>query len=267
MIRRLVSDYPESKIIVVFDAKGKNFRHDMYPDYKANRPPMPEDLRSQIQPIHDIIKAMGLPLLVIPDVEADDVIGTLARQATEQKLDVIVSTGDKDMAQLVTEHVTLMNTMTNTFMDEQGVVEKFGVKPSQIIDYLALVGDSVDNIPGVPKCGPKTAVKWLAQFESLDGVMENADKVGGKIGENLRNALEMLPLSYDLATIKCDIELEQGLAEIAHNEQDTDNLKALYTELEFKSLITALNGNNGAESTTSSAATQANEFSLKPRAP
>jgi DNA polymerase-1 len=267
MIRRLVSDYPESKIIVVFDAKGKNFRHDMYPDYKANRPPMPEDLRSQIQPIHDIIKAMGLPLLVIPDVEADDVIGTLARQATEQKLDVIVSTGDKDMAQLVTEHVTLMNTMTNTFMDEQGVVEKFGVKPSQIIDYLALVGDSVDNIPGVPKCGPKTAVKWLAQFESLDGVMENADKVGGKIGENLRNALEMLPLSYDLATIKCDIELEQGLAEIAHNEQDTDNLKALYTELEFKSLITALNGNNGAESTTSSAATQANEFSPQAASP
>ncbi|KZZ63762.1 DNA polymerase I [Oleiphilus sp. HI0130] len=267
MIRRLVSDYPESKIIVVFDAKGKNFRHDMYPDYKANRPPMPEDLRSQIQPIHDIIKAMGLPLLVIPDVEADDVIGTLARQATEQKLDVIVSTGDKDMAQLVTEHVTLMNTMTNTFMDEQGVVEKFGVKPSQIIDYLALVGDSVDNIPGVPKCGPKTAVKWLAQFASLDGVMENADKVGGKIGENLRNALEMLPLSYDLATIKCDIELEQGLAEIAHNEQDTDNLKALYTELEFKSLITALNGNNGAESTPSSAATQANEFSPQAASP
>ena len=261
MIRRLISDYPESKIIVVFDAKGKNFRHDMYPDYKANRPPMPDDLRSQIQPIHDIIKAMGLPLLVIPDVEADDVIGTLARQATEQKLDVIVSTGDKDMAQLVTEHVTLMNTMTNTFMDEQGVVEKFGVKPSQIIDYLALVGDSVDNIPGVPKCGPKTAVKWLAQYESLDGVMENAEQVGGKIGEHLRNALEMLPLSYDLATIKCDIELEQGLAEIAHSEQDTDNLKSLYSELEFKSLVNALDNNGGAVSTPASAATQSNEAS------
>ena len=256
MIRRLVSDYPESKIIVVFDAKGKNFRHEMYPDYKANRPPMPDDLRSQIQPIHEIIKALGLPLLVIPDVEADDVIGTLARQATEQKLDVIVSTGDKDMAQLVTEHVTLMNTMTNTFMDEKGVVEKFGVKPSQIIDYLALVGDSVDNIPGVPKCGPKTAVKWLAEYESLDGVIENADKVGGKIGENLRNALEILPLSYDLATIKCDIELEQGLAEIAHSEQDTENLKALYTELEFKSLATALDNNEERTNKAPSADTQ-----------
>lgn len=244
MIRRLVSDYPDSKIIVVFDAKGKNFRHELYPEYKANRPPMPDDLRSQIQPIHDIIQALGLPLLVIPDVEADDVIGTLARQATEQKLDVIVSTGDKDMAQLVTEHVTLMNTMTNTFMDEQGVVEKFGVKPSQIIDYLALVGDSVDNIPGVPKCGPKTAVKWLTEYESLEGVMNNADKIGGKIGENLRNALEMLPLSYELATIKCDIALDEGLADIQHTVQDTENLRSLYSELEFKSLANALDNDS-----------------------
>ena len=243
MIRRLVNDYPDSKIIVVFDAKGKNFRHDMYPDYKANRPPMPDDLRSQIQPIHDIIKALGLPLLIIPDVEADDVIGTLARQATEQKLDVIVSTGDKDMAQLVTEHVMLMNTMTNTFMDEQGVLEKFGVKPSQIIDYLALVGDSVDNIPGVNKCGPKTAVKWLTEYESLNGVIDNADKIGGKIGENLRDAIEKLPLSYELATIKCDIELDENLAEIQHAEQDTESLKNLYAEFEFKSLLQELDNN------------------------
>jgi len=242
MIQRLQLDYPDSKVIVVFDAKGKNFRHDMYADYKANRPPMPDDLRSQIQPIHDIIAALGLPLLVIPDVEADDVIGTLAKQATDGKHDVVISTGDKDMAQLVTEHVTLMNTMTNTYMDEAGVVEKFGVKPEQIIDYLALVGDSVDNIPGVPKCGPKTAVKWLTAYNSLNGVMDNADKVGGKIGENLRNSLEMLPLSYDLATIKCDISLEQSLTEIEHNEKDVDTLRNLYQEYEFKTLLNALDG-------------------------
>ena len=240
MVKRLVTDYPSSKIIVVFDAKGKTFRHDMYAEYKANRPPMPDDLRSQIQPIHDIIEALGLPLLVIPDVEADDVIGTLAKQATEQKLDVIVSTGDKDMAQLVNEHVTLMNTMTNTFMDEQGVVEKFGVRPDQIIDYLALVGDSVDNIPGVPKCGPKTAVKWLAEHGSFENVIANADNVGGKIGEHLRNALETLPLSYELATIKCDIDLAIDLADIKHSDENSERLRELYTEFEFKSLLNAL---------------------------
>ncbi|MCH2160053.1 MAG: DNA polymerase I [Oleiphilaceae bacterium] len=240
MMKRLQSDYPDSKIIVVFDAKGKNFRHEMYEDYKANRPPMPDDLRSQIQPIHDIIQAMGLPLLVIPGVEADDVIGTLAKQATDTQHDVVVSTGDKDMAQLVTPHVTLMNTMTNTYMNEEGVVEKFGVKPNQIIDYLALVGDTVDNIPGVPKCGPKTAVKWLGQYESLKGVMENADSVGGKIGENLRHALELLPLSYELATIKCDIELEQNLGDITQESPNLDALRELYTEFEFKSLLNAL---------------------------
>jgi len=240
MMKRLQSDYPDSKIIVVFDAKGKNFRHEMYEDYKANRPPMPDDLRSQIQPIHDIIQAMGLPLLVIAGVEADDVIGTLAKQATDTQHDVVVSTGDKDMAQLVTPHVTLMNTMTNIYMNEEGVVEKFGVKPNQIIDYLALVGDTVDNIPGVPKCGPKTAVKWLGQYESLKGVMENADSVGGKIGENLRNALELLPLSYELATIKCDIELEQNLGDITQESPNLDALRELYTEFEFKSLLNAL---------------------------
>ena len=196
MIRRLQQDYPTSKIIIVFDAKGKNFRHELYPEYKANRPPMPDDLRCQIAPIHQIIEAMGLPLLIIPDVEADDVIGVLAHQATESKTDVVISTGDKDMAQLVTEHVTLINTMTNTEMNIEGVEEKFGVRPDQIIDYLALVGDSVDNIPGVPKCGPKTAVKWLTLYGSMTSVMENADKVGGKVGENLRNSLDLLPLSY-----------------------------------------------------------------------
>ncbi|WP_304440835.1 5'-3' exonuclease H3TH domain-containing protein, partial [Oleiphilus sp. HI0128] len=177
MLRRLETDYPGSKVIVVFDAKGKNFRHEIYPDYKANRPPMPDDLRSQIAPIHEIIEAMGLPLLIIPDVEADDVIGALAHQATQKKIDVVISTGDKDMAQLVTEHVTLINTMTDTKMDIQGVEDKFGVRPDQIIDYLALVGDSVDNIPGVPKCGPKTAVKWLTAYGSMQGVIDSADEV------------------------------------------------------------------------------------------
>ena len=237
MIRRLQQDYPTSKIIIVFDAKGKNFRHDLYPEYKANRPPMPDDLRCQIAPIHQIIEAMGLPLLIIPDVEADDVIGVLAHQATESKTDVVISTGDKDMAQLVTEHVTLINTMTNTVMNEQGVEEKFGVRPDQIIDYLALVGDSVDNIPGVPKCGPKTAVKWLTLYGSMTSVMENADKVGGKVGENLRNSLDLLPLSYELATIKTDVVLPESLAEISHKELDQASLQDLFEEFEFKSWL------------------------------
>ena len=240
MIRKLQQDYPDSKVIVVFDAKGKNFRHDLYPEYKANRPPMPEDLRCQIEPIHQIIEAMGLPLLVIPDVEADDVIGVLAHQATDRKIDVVISTGDKDMAQLVTEHVTLINTMTNTTMDVAGVSEKFGVRPDQIIDYLALVGDSVDNIPGVPKCGPKTAVKWLQQYGSLKGVMEHADEVKGKIGENLRAALETLPLSYELATIRTDLELPAHLEDIEHTEADRAALLALYQEYEFKTWIREL---------------------------
>ena len=257
MIRKLERDYPESKLIIVFDAKGKNFRHDLYPEYKANRPPMPDDLHCQIAPIHNIIEAMGLPLLIVPDVEADDVIGALAHQATESKTDVIISTGDKDMAQLVTEHVTLINTMTDVVMDHQGVIDKFGVRPDQIIDYLALVGDSVDNIPGVPKCGPKTAVKWLGLYDSLDGVMANADQIGGKIGENLRNSLELLPLSYELATIKTDIELPKSLAQIAHEPVQAEDLLKLFEEFEFKSWVRDLktDGNNGtAEEVTSTPA-------------
>lgn len=242
MMRKLQKDYPESQIIVIFDAKGKTFRSDMYPEYKANRPSMPDELRVQIQPIHDIIKAMGLPLLVIEGVEADDVIGTLADQATTAKRDVIISTGDKDMAQLVNEHVSLINTMTETFMDVEGVVEKFGVRPDQIIDYLSLMGDKVDNIPGVEKCGPKTAVKWLTAYDTLKGVMENADAVKGKIGENLRASLDFLPLSYDLATIKLDVELEQNLTDIETQPVDKDALLAAFTEFEFKSWVTELGG-------------------------
>ncbi|KZZ37165.1 DNA polymerase I [Oleiphilus sp. HI0117] len=239
MLRRLETDYPGSKVIVVFDAKGKNFRHEIYPDYKANRPPMPDDLRSQIAPIHEIIEAMGLPLLIIPDVEADDVIGALAHQATQKKIDVVISTGDKDMAQLVTEHVTLINTMTDTKMDIQGVEDKFGVRPDQIIDYLALVGDSVDNIPGVPKCGPKTAVKWLTAYGSMQGVIDSADEVKGKVGENLRDSLSFLPMSYELATIKTEIDLPEALEDISHKETDHRRLLALFSEYEFRSWVTA----------------------------
>ncbi|MCP4881457.1 MAG: DNA polymerase I, partial [Gammaproteobacteria bacterium] len=189
MMRSLRKDYSSANIIVIFDAKGPTFRNEMYSEYKAHRPPMPDDLRPQIAPIHAIIQAMGLPLLVIPGVEADDVIGTLAHQATQQGVDTLISTGDKDMAQLVSKHVKLVNTMTNTYMDRAGVVEKFGVTPEQIIDYLAITGDKVDNIPGVPGAGPKTAVKWLTAYDSLENLIQNADDIGGKIGEKLRAAL------------------------------------------------------------------------------
>ncbi|MCK7549054.1 DNA polymerase I [Marinobacter koreensis] len=240
MIRRLEQDFPGSKMVVVFDAKGKTFRHQMYEDYKANRPPMPDDLAIQIEPIHDIVRAMGLPLLIVPEVEADDVIGTLANEATSKGIDVVVSTGDKDMAQLVSDHVTLINTMTETRMDREGVVEKFGVTPEQIIDYLALVGDKVDNIPGVNKCGPKTAVKWLESYGDLDNLMAHADDIKGKIGENLREALETLPLSRDLATIKTDVDLEFGLEDLQLRQQDDDQLLTLFREYEFRNWISEL---------------------------
>ena len=241
MIRKLMADYPESHIAVVFDAGGKTFRNEIYEDYKANRPAMPDELRSQIEPIHDIIRKMGLPLLTVAGVEADDVIGTLAQQATGQKMDVLISTGDKDMAQLVTPHVTLINTMNDSFMDEDGVVEKFGVRPDQIIDYLALVGDTSDNIPGVPKCGPKTAVKWLTEYDSLAGVMDKAEHIKGKVGENLRDSLAFLPMSCELATIRRDVELETGVDELVLGEPDREGLLAAFTELEFKPWVSELN--------------------------
>lgn len=244
MIGSLKKDYPNGNVVVIFDAKGKTFRNDLYPEYKANRPPMPDELRSQIAPLHQIISAMGLPLLVIPGVEADDVIGTLAQQASEKGIETVISTGDKDMAQLVTPHVRLINTMTAVELDEAGVTEKFGVRPDQIIDYLALMGDKVDNIPGVVKCGPKTAVKWLTEHDTLDNVIANADKVKGKIGENLRDALEQLPLSYQLATIKCDVELEQTVEKLRPIEPDVEALTALYQEFELKRLLADLNKNS-----------------------
>ena len=238
MIKSLQKDYPSGNIVVVFDAKGKTFRNDMYSEYKANRPAMPEDLRTQIAPLHEIIEAMGLPLLVIEGVEADDVIGTLANQASELKMETVISTGDKDMAQLVTAHVRLINTMTNVEMDEAGVKEKFAVRPDQIIDYLALMGDKVDNIPGVDKCGPKTAAKWLAEHGTLEQVMANADNVKGKVGEHLRNALSHLPLSYELATIKLDVELPENVQDIKPKEVNLDKLIALSNQFELKRLLT-----------------------------
>ena len=240
MMRSLAKDYAEANIVVVFDAKGPTFRNEMYAEYKAHRPPMPDDMRPQIEPIHQIIKAMGLPLLMISGVEADDVIGTLAAQATAQGIDTLISTGDKDMAQLVSPHVGLVNTMTNTYLNEDGVLGKFGVRPNQIIDYLAIVGDTADNIPGVPGAGPKTAVKWLTQYDTLEKLMENAHDIGGKIGEKLRNALEFLPLSQALTTIKLDVELEQKLEQMVPKPADQAALLALYQDLEFRSWANAL---------------------------
>lgn len=213
MLRRLRADYVHDYCAVVFDAKGKNFRHEMFSDYKATRPPMPDDLRPQAEALPDLVRLTGWPVLVIGQVEADDVIGTLAKQGAEHGLRVIVSTGDKDMAQLVDERVTLVNTMSGETLDIEGVKAKFGVRPDQIRDYLALMGDKVDNVPGVEKCGPKTAVKWLEAYGSLQGVIEHAAEIKGKVGENLQAALPQLPLSYDLVTIKTDVDLHAELSD------------------------------------------------------
>jgi len=233
MLRRLVADYQPEIMVVIFDAKGKTFRDDIYKEYKANRPSMPDDLRAQIEPLHQLVGCMGFPLLMVPGVEADDVIGTLAVQATKSGLNTVISTGDKDMAQLVNANVTLINTMNNTITDEQGVIDKFGVKPAQIIDYLALVGDTSDNIPGVPSCGPKTAAKWLAAHASLEEVIANADSVKGKIGEKLRDSIEFLPMSYELATIKTDVKLPDKVAALKLTKPDVEKLGGLYDTLEF----------------------------------
>ncbi|PXF64192.1 DNA polymerase I [Kangiella spongicola] len=249
MLKSLINEYQPTHMAVVFDAKGKTFRNDLYPEYKANRPPMPEDLRQQIEPIHKIVEAMGLPLLVVDGVEADDVIGTLAKQACAEGRETLISTGDKDMAQLVSDNVTLINTMdkNNPITDYDRVIEKFGVKPDQIIDFLALVGDKVDNIPGVNKCGPKTAVKWLNEYGSMQGVIENADKIGGKIGENLREALDQLPLSYELATIKLDCDLDFLPKELTLKEPDLAELKELYGKMEFRRWLTEVLKEGGEE--------------------
>ncbi|MBT6027335.1 MAG: DNA polymerase I, partial [Porticoccaceae bacterium] len=241
MMRRLQKDYPQSTLVVVFDAKGKTFRDDMYSEYKANRPPMPDDLRLQIEPIHQIIQAMGLPMLIINGVEADDVIGTLAAQATLAKQPVVVSTGDKDIAQLVNEYITLVNTMTNTFLDRQGVIEKFGIPPELIIDYLALLGDKSDNIPGVPGVGEKTALGLLQGIGGLDAIYSRLDEVSGlefrgakKMAPKLEEHKDLAYLSYQLATIKTDVEMPQDLSELHNSPPDEQLLATLFVNMEFK---------------------------------
>src|ERR1700716_1569990 len=201
MLNKLMKEESPARVAVVFDAPGRTFRDDLFDQYKAHRVPMPDDLRSQVQPLYDVVAAMGLPLLRVSGVEADDVIGTLAKQGAESGYEVLISTGDKDMAQLVGPHIELINTMSNTRLDRAGVKTKFDVFPEQIVDYLALVGDSSDNIPGITGVGPKTAAKWLGQYETLDELIAHAADVGGKVGENLRNELVMLEVSRKLATI------------------------------------------------------------------
>ncbi|WP_188114792.1 DNA polymerase I [Methylococcus geothermalis] len=240
MLRKLVQSYDGAHIAVVFDAPGRNFRDELFEHYKAHRPPMPDDLRSQIEPLHQAVRALGLPMLIEPGVEADDVIGTLARQAVERGFRVLISTGDKDMAQLVCDRVTLENTMFDSRLDVEGVIAKFGVPPERIVDYLALVGDASDNIPGVPKVGPKTAAKWLAEYGSLDALIARAGEVGGKIGENLRASLELIPLSRELATIRCDIPLPLAPESLKRRPPDKAALRELYARLEFKTLLRQL---------------------------
>ncbi len=235
MLRRLHKDNPSALSACVFDAKGKTFRDDVYPAYKANRPPMPDELSSQIAPLHEAIAAMGWPLLIVEGVEADDVIGTLARAGEHAGMKVVISTGDKDITQLVTPHVTLVNTMTNEVLDEAGVAQKFGVPPERIIDYLSLIGDTVDNVPGVAKVGPKTAVKWLAQYGTLDNVVARAGEIGGVVGENLRKALDWLPTARGLLTIKCDVPLPVTLEALDLKPQDTPKLLSLFEDFDFKS--------------------------------
>ena len=245
MLRRLRQDYAADHIACVFDAKGKTFRDDMYPEYKAHRPSMPEDLARQIEPIHEVVKALGWPILMVEGIEADDVIGTLATEATALGLKTIISTGDKDLAQLVNDQVTLVNTMSNETLDRAGVLGKFGVPPERIVDYLTLVGDTVDNVPGVEKVGPKTAVKWLSQYDSLDGVIAHASDIGGVVGDNLRKTLDWLPLARQLVTVKCDCDLsghhESILASLKQSPEDKLALKAFFEKMGFRTWLRELN--------------------------
>ena len=242
MIKKLEKDFPESLVVVVFDAPGRTFRDELFEDYKANRSSTPDDLKEQIQPIKDLVVAMGFPLICMEGVEADDVIGTYALLASKAGQTVIISTGDKDMAQLVNQSVTLVNTMTETMMDRDGVIEKFAVPPELIIDYLALMGDTVDNIPGVPKVGPKTAAKWLNEFGSLESLIDRAAEIKGKVGENLRNSLEQLPLSKALTTIKTDVEVPISLKDLKRDPADRDLLLKEFGRLEFKGWLAELEG-------------------------
>ncbi|MGB3725666.1 MAG: DNA polymerase I [Glaciecola sp.] len=266
MLRSLVKDYKPSHMAVIFDAKGKTFRDDIYPEYKANRPPMPHELRDQIAPLHKIVEAMGFPLIVEPGVEADDVIGTLARQASEQGVECVISTGDKDMAQLVTDHVTLINTMTRTTMDKQGVVEKFGVPAELIIDYLALKGDKVDNIPGVPGVGDKSAVGMLVGIGGIHDIYDNLDKIatldfrGAKtMAKKMQEHKEQALLSYELATIATELKLDLSIDQLAIDEMNKPILKDMFAELEFKRWLSEVSDANNVEQASSTAPKATND--------
>lgn len=263
MLRRLLVEHQPEHIAVVFDAKGKNFRHEMFSDYKANRPPMPDDLRQQIKPLHDLIQAMGLPLLIVPGVEADDVIGTLVTQAREKGWSCFVSASDKDLAQLVDEEVVLVDTMSNTRFDIPMVEKKFGVKPEQIVDYLALMGDTSDNIPGVPGVGPKTAAKWLAQYGNLDALVEAAGEIKGKVGEKLRAALEQLPLSRQLAQVKLDVELPCKLAELRTGDGDPEVLKSMLQRYGFSSWLKTLDADASEEESNEASETKPSYHTIR----
>ncbi len=249
MLLKFLKDYAPPRIAVVFDAPGPTFRDEIFAEYKANRPPMPDDLRAQTAPLLEAVRALGLPVLRVAGVEADDVIGTLAKRSVERGWRVLISTGDKDMAQLVDSHVSLINTMTNSVLDRAGVKAKFDVHPEQIIDYLALVGDSSDNIPGIDKVGPKTAAKWLDRYRTLDGIVESAAEIEGKVGENLRAGLETLALSRRLATIRTDVELAEKPEDLVRGEPNTDELRAIYTRFELRNLLRQLDGSGPDDAT------------------
>ncbi len=255
MLRRLRQDYSAAYIACVFDAKGKTFRDDLYPEYKANRASMPEDLVLQIEPIHEVVRALGWPILMIEGIEADDVIGTLSVQATQAGLHTVISTGDKDLAQLVNDKVTLINTMSNEKLDRAGVIAKFGVPPERIVDYLTLVGDTVDNVPGVEKVGPKTAVKWLTQYDSLDGVISHAADIGGVVGENLRKTLDWLPQARTLVTVKCDCDLSAQMQSISETlnqqEENKEAMRAFFSRMGFRTWLRELNAEITEDKTTS----------------
>ena len=242
MLRRLLGDYEPTHVAVVFDAKGPTFRNELYAEYKANRPPMPDELRGQIEPIHELVKAMGLPLLCVPGVEADDVIGTLARRAAARGCRVIVVSGDKDLAQLVGDGVTMVDTMKDVVYDVAGVKRKFGVAPERIVDYLTLIGDASDNVPGVPKVGPKTAAKWLTRYGDLDSIVAHAGEIKGKVGDNLRASLDRFETTRRLVTLKCDVEIDADPDTLALKQTDADVLREMFTELEFRVWLTEVGG-------------------------
>ena len=247
MLRRQLKEHPSDYLVVVFDAPGKTFRDDIYPDYKSNRPPMPDDLRAQIAPTHDVIQAMGIPLLSVAAVEADDVIGTLSTTASAMSIDTDIMSGDKDLAQLVGKRVRLIDSMKGETYDTAGIKSRFGVAPEQIVDYLTLVGDAVDNVPGVPKVGPKTATRWLETYRTLDNLVAHADDIKGKVGDNLRQFLEQLPVSRQLVTIKTDVELDVTPKDLIQSTPDEDRLRALFSRLEFKTWLSELGGTNTAD--------------------